>query len=93
MQFIETELLLERFGMDMLGPFPASEIGNTNIIAAVDYLTKLCKAKAVPSATAEATVVAHFCTHQILLKHGAQRALNTDQGKCFTTRMSKAVLQ
>ena len=91
MQYIETELPFERIGMDILGPFPVSESGNTNIIVAVDYLTKWCETKAVPSATAEA--VAHFFTHQIVLKHGAPRALITDQGKCFTARMFKAILQ
>ena len=91
MQYIETELPFERIGMDVLGPFLASENGNTNIIVAVNYLTKWCETKAVPSATAEA--VAHFFTHQIVLKHGAPRALITDQGKCFTARMFKAVLQ
>jgi hypothetical protein len=60
MQYIETELPFERIGMDILGPLPASETGNTNIIVAVDYLTKCCETKAVPSAAAEA--VAHFFT-------------------------------
>ena len=42
----------ERIGIDVLGPFPRSRNGNTNIIAAVDYLTKWVEVRAVPDATA-----------------------------------------
>ena len=52
MQYIEVEHPFERVGIDLLGPFPVSTAGNIHIIVAVDYLTKWCETKAVPTVTA-----------------------------------------
>ncbi|KZR99635.1 Uncharacterized protein APZ42_004425 [Daphnia magna] len=42
----------ERIDIDVLGPFPRSRNGNTNIVVAVDYLTKWVEERALPDATA-----------------------------------------
>ena len=49
------------------------------------------KTKAVPAATAVA--VAEFFVENIFLRQGETRALLTNQGKCFTNAMMKAVLR
>ena len=90
MQYIEVEYPFEKVGIDLLGPFPVSVAGNVHIIVAVDYLTKWCETKAVPTATA--VEVANFVVEQLILRHGTPRSLVSDQGKCFMSRLMKAVL-
>ena len=80
----------DRVGMDILGPFPTSSLGNRYIVVAVDYVTKW--AEAVALHTAGAKQVAEFFVTEILLRHGAPRKLTTDQGKCFVATMMQRVL-
>ena len=91
MESIEATAPWGRVRMDILGPFPRSLKRNCHIIIAADYFTKWVETKAVPAATAVA--VAEFFVENIVLRHGAPRALLTDQGKCFTNAMMKAVLR
>ena len=91
MESIEATAPWDRVGMDILGPFPRSLKGNCHIIVAVDYFTKWVETKAVPAATAVA--VAELFVENIVFRHGAPRALKTDQGKYFTNAMMKAVLR
>ncbi|KZR96402.1 Uncharacterized protein APZ42_009273, partial [Daphnia magna] len=81
MEIQQTEHPFERLGMDILGPFPQSKTGNTNIVVAVDYVTKWAETKALPRA--DAAEVADFLVKSVLLRHGAPRQLTTDQGRCF----------
>lgn len=81
----------ERIGMDILVPFSLSKKNNRYIIVAVDYVTKLLETKAV--AVADAAEVAKFFTENILLRHGAHRALNTNQRKCFTAEVMQVILK
>ena len=79
----------ERIGIDVLGPFPRSRKGNTNIIAAVDYLTKWVEVRAVPDATARQ--IGKFFVEEIVLRHGFPREVTSDQGKCFTAEVTREV--
>ena len=40
MEFIEVDCPFNKIGMDLLGPFPSTPLGNRYTIVAVDYLTK-----------------------------------------------------
>jgi hypothetical protein len=91
MESITATAPFDRLGLDILGPFPRSLKGNCHIIVAVDYFTKWVETKAIPAATAIA--VAEFFVESIVLRHGAPKAILTDQGKCFNNAMMKAVLR
>ncbi|KZR96601.1 putative KRAB-A domain-containing protein 2, partial [Daphnia magna] len=80
----------ERIGIDVLGPFPRSRNGNTNIVVAVDYLTKWVEARALPDATARQ--IAKFFVEDVVVRHGFPRELTSDQGKCFTAEVTREVL-
>ena len=76
MESIESTSPFDRLGRVILGPFPLSLKGNCHIIVAVDYFTKWVETKAVPAVTAIA--VAEFFVENIVLRHGAPKALLTD---------------
>ncbi|UYV68861.1 hypothetical protein LAZ67_6001298, partial [Cordylochernes scorpioides] len=75
----------EKVGMDLLGRFPTSMVGNRWIIVCTDYLTKFAITKALP--TSESVEVAKFFIKDVILKHGAPREVITDRGRNFTSSM------
>lgn len=58
MEISQVESLFDRVGMDLLGPFPRTTIGNHYIIVVVDYVTKWPEVVAL--GTAGAKEVAQF---------------------------------
>ncbi|KZS06230.1 Uncharacterized protein APZ42_030414 [Daphnia magna] len=90
MEITQAGGFFERIGIDVLGPFPRSRNGNTNIVVAVDYLTKWVEARALPDATARQ--IAKFFVEDVVIKHGFSRELTSDQGKCFTAEVTREVL-
>ncbi|KZS07216.1 Uncharacterized protein APZ42_029109 [Daphnia magna] len=72
-----------------LGHF-MSKGGNTNIVVAIDYVTKWAETKALPRAGATEV---DFLVKCVLLRHGAPRQLTTDQGRCFMAEVTQKVLQ
>lgn len=81
----------QQVGMDLLGPFPLSSLGNRWIVVATDYLTRYCETKALPRGTA--AEVARFFIENIVLRHGAPTVVITDRGKAFTAQLIEEVLQ
>lgn len=77
----------EIVGMDVLGPFPQSELGNRYILVAIDYLTKWVIAKAISRTTSD--LVAQFFVENIVLQHGAPEKLLTDRGRYFNSKFSR----
>ncbi|KZS12015.1 Uncharacterized protein APZ42_023098 [Daphnia magna] len=65
LELTQVEKPWDRVGMDILGPFPTSSLGNRYIIVAVDYVTKWAEAVTLPVAGAEQ--VAEFFVKEILL--------------------------
>ncbi|KZS10201.1 Uncharacterized protein APZ42_025383 [Daphnia magna] len=80
----------ERIGIDVLGLFPRSRNGNTNIVVAVDYLTKWVESRAL--ADAMARQIAKFFVEDVVVRHEFPRKLTSDQGKCFTAEVTREVL-
>lgn len=68
----------ERWGLDLIGPLPATPNGNRWIITAIDYATGWPVAKAVSNATDEA--VARFLHEDIFTQYGAMSELVSDNG-------------
>ncbi|UYV85104.1 K02A2.6-like [Cordylochernes scorpioides] len=75
--------LKDPVGIDLLGRFPISHLGNKWIIVCTDYLTRYAITRALPSADAQQ--VAKFVLEDVVLKHGAPREIITDRGRRFTT--------
>ncbi|GJV70269.1 reverse transcriptase domain-containing protein, partial [Tanacetum coccineum] len=82
--------IFDIWGIDFMGPFPSSR-GNKYILVAVDYLSKLFEAKALP--TNDARVVCKFLK-SLFSRFGAPRAIISDRGTHFCNdQFSKVMLK
>ena len=86
---LEVELF-DLWGIDFMGPFPAS-YNNLYILLAVDYVSKWVEA--IPTRTNDAKVVAQFLRSNIFSRFGSPRALITDNGTHFCNKVIDKVLQ
>ena len=86
---LEVELF-DLWGIDFMGPFPAS-YKNLYILLAVDYVSKWVEA--IPTRTNDAKVVAQFLRSHIFSRFGTPRALITDNGTHFCNKIIDKVLQ
>ena len=86
---LEVELF-DLWGIDFMGPFPAS-YSNLYILLAVDYVSKWVEA--IPTRTNDAKVVAQFLRSNIFSRFGTPRALITDNGTHFYNKVIDKVLQ
>ena len=86
---LEVELF-DLWGIDFMGPFPAS-YSNLYILLAVDYVSKWVEA--IPTRTNDAKVVAQFLRSNIFSRFGTPRALITDNGTHFCNKVIDKVLQ
>ncbi|MDI9312181.1 MAG: reverse transcriptase domain-containing protein [Limnohabitans sp.] len=80
-----------RVGIDILGRFPKSNVGNKYIIVACDHFTKWLEIEAVPNANA--STVANFVLYKIILKHGSPQVLLSDRGTQFLSRVVKELCE
>ena len=85
---LEVELF-DLWGIDFMGPFPAS-YNNLYILLAVDYVSKWVEA--IPTRTNDAKVVAQFLRSNIFSRFGTPRALITDNGTHFCNKVIDKVL-
>ena len=86
---LEVELF-DLWGIDFMGPFPAS-YNNLYILLGVDYVSKWVEA--IPTRTNDAKVVAQFLCSNIFSRFGTPRALITDNGTHFCNKVIDKVLQ
>ena len=86
---LEVELF-DLWGIDFMGPFPAS-YNNLYILLTVDYVSKWVEA--IPTRTNDAKVVAQFLRSNIFSRFGTPRALITDNGTHFCNKVIDKVLQ
>ena len=86
---LEVELF-DLWGIDFMGPFPAS-YNNLYILLAVDYVSKWVEA--IPTRTNDAKVVAQFLRSNIFSRFGTPRALITDNGTHFCNKVIDKVLK
>nr|GEY02592.1 reverse transcriptase domain-containing protein [Tanacetum cinerariifolium] len=78
------------WGIDFIGPFPSSR-GNKYILVAVEYLSKLVEAKALP--TNDARVVCKFLK-SLFARFRTPRAIISDHGTHFCNdQFTKAMLK
>lgn len=75
--------VIERVGIDTIGPLITSDNGNKYILVAIDYLTKYVFLKAVTNKTAE--TVAQFIFEKLFLNMVAHQLSWRITGKNITT--------
>ncbi|UYV76850.1 hypothetical protein LAZ67_14002195, partial [Cordylochernes scorpioides] len=80
-----TSVPFQRVGIDLLGRFPISHLGNKWIIVCTDYLTRYAITRALP--LADAQQVAKFVLEDVVLKHGAPREKIIDRGRVFQSKL------
>ena len=69
-----------RWGIDFVQDLPETRHGNTNIVTAIDYATRMVVAKAVPNRDSQ--TVAKFL-FEIMTRFGAPSEIVSDRGSCF----------
>ena len=77
----------EKCYLDIVGPLPLSTAGNKYILTFQDDLSKYVVA--TPINQQDATTVAKSFVSQIVLKYGAPRVVQTDQGANFVSELFK----
>eukprot|EP00775_Hariotina_reticulata_P006347 gene6347-biopygen8143 len=70
-----------RWHVDLAGPFPKSQQGNTYVMIAVEAFTK--HLEAVPIRNKESATVAYALLHNVIAKFGAPGQVVTDSGSEF----------
>ncbi|RWR98362.1 hypothetical protein B4U79_19258, partial [Dinothrombium tinctorium] len=77
----------EKFGLDILGPFPKSLRDNKYIIVGTEYLTRFAIVRALPDSTA--ALIASFVVENIICQFGSPREFLTDRGVQFRSAVMK----
>ena len=79
----------ERFGIDILGPFPKSYKDNKQIVVATEYFTRFAIVRALPEETA--SQIAMFITENIVCQFGSPKEILTDQGRQFRSKLMNEI--
>ncbi len=80
---------MEFLSIDLCGPYPESEDGNSYILSVIDQFTGWPEAKAIPNKEAE--TVAAYLLEEIIPRHGCPRLLLSDQGSEFCNAVMAAL--
>ena len=83
MQGILVVQLFDVWGMDFIGPFPAS-FGNIFILLAVDYVSKWVEAACPKN---DANTIVGFLQRNILNRFGTPRTIISDGGSLFANKV------
>ena len=85
LQSVVTGYPLQMVAMDIVGPFPESQAGNTFVLVVADYFTRWTEAYALPNQ--EATTVAKKLVDQFFLRFSPPEQLHSDQGRNFESEV------
>jgi transposase InsO family protein len=81
----------ERWHIDVLGPVTEAENGEKYILLIVDSFTRWCEA--IPLKTQEASEIAKVLYRDIFARYGAPRALVSDRGQNFLSKLVTALCE
>ncbi|XP_023770216.1 uncharacterized protein LOC111918823 [Lactuca sativa] len=82
--------IFDVWGIDFMHPFPVS-FGYTDILLAVDYVSKWVEAKATRHD--DSKTVIDFLKSNIFARYGVPRALVSDRGTHFCNKMMEAMMK
>ena len=77
--------------VDILGPLPESESGNSYILVAGDYFTKWMEAYPIPKQ--EAIAIAKVLVDEMFCRFSPPEQLHSDQGRQFESSIMKEVCE
>ena len=77
--------VLERLGMDIVGPFETTPRGNTYLLTVIDYFTKWADAYPIPDHTAP--TVATVLVEKFFTLFGVPHTIHSDQGTEFMSNL------
>ena len=80
---------MQMVAVDILGPFPESDSGNSYILVVSDYFTRWTEAYAIPNQ--EAATVAKKLTDEFFFHYSPPEQLHSDQGKQFESQLLSEV--
>jgi hypothetical protein len=78
---------LQRWGLDLLGPFPPAQGNLKYVVVAVEYFSKLIEAK--PLATITSATIHKFFWQKIVCRFGVPKAITVDNGTQFDVETFK----
>ncbi|XP_057542470.1 uncharacterized protein LOC130820933 [Amaranthus tricolor] len=81
---MQAVLPFDKWGMDLLGPFPPTKGQRKFIIVAIDYFTKYMEAEPLSSITDKQ--VYQFIWRNIITRYGIPRVIITDNGRQFVSK-------
>ena len=71
--------------MDLLGPLPVTDQGNSYLLVAMDYFTRWAEAYPLPNQ--EAATVAQKLTQEMFFWFSPPEQLHSDQGRQFESEL------
>jgi hypothetical protein len=84
---IQPTWLLQRWGLDLLGPLPPAQGNLKYVVVAVEYFSKWIEAK--PLATMTSVTVQKFFWQNIVCRFGVPKAITVDNGTQFDVEAFK----
>lgn len=81
----------EKVALDLVGPFPTTEVGNKWILTMQCLLTKFCIGAPLPDATV--ATVANAFLKRLICVHGTPKVVLTDQGTNFCFQSNENICQ
>ena len=89
LQTITAGYPMEVVAVDIVGPFPESEDGNSYVLVAGDYFSKWMEAYPIPNQ--EASTVARKLVNELFCRFSVPEQLHSDQGKQFESALLKEI--
>ena len=85
LQTIKAGYPMQVVAVDIMGPLPESEAGNSYVLVAGDYFTKWAEVYAIPNQ--EATTIAQKLTDEMFCRFSPPEQLHSDQGRQFESHV------
>ena len=89
LQTIKTCYPMQIVAVDILGPLPESEAGNSCILVAGDYFTKWMEAYIILNQ--ETTTIAKKLVDEMFCRFSPPEQLHSDQGRQFESTLMKEI--
>ncbi|KYB24698.1 hypothetical protein TcasGA2_TC031841 [Tribolium castaneum] len=91
LQPIPVGTIWSMLSVDLLGPFPKSQSGNTMVIVCTEYVSRYAIAGAIKDGSAKS--VSRFIFENVITIYGAPRCFLSDRGTVFRSQMVTELLK
>lgn len=85
MKNIKVSRIMEKIGIDIVGPVEATPDGYKYLLVIVEYFSKW--AEAIPIKNQEAKTVANALMNEFICRYGVPESIHTDQGRNFDSEL------